>query len=1115
MTAVLIQQLSLGAIDPHDSFDRALRYPIEHLYSSGQLGEIVIVLDGLDEILALPTGDQIVNWISTFTLGKPPTGCRFILTYRNDQRLIRRLGSGDVDLVHDDATQGRDIEMYSESFLPDSLTSTQKKDLAKAISSAAKGIFLYAYYVVQELGAMTEESLRHHLESWKLPADLQSLYADFLTRELGRSDEAWEDDFRPILAALSLAHAPGLTAEEIALSARITPSKVDDRLKRCSQYLVLTNERWSIWHLSFSEFLLSPGYYYVYPSEAQARLAEAFIGIAESTDLSSSRCWYALRWGLAHAISSKDADLLARASAIGSTWNYIVSKLRISAFVDLLNELEALSCDSELARCSIVAELLLSEGSSLQMGMDGALGDVFILQQIRNVAARTGNNDLVAELDALLARSGKPYLRWNWSYATPVRPLRVSPSFGATLDVRAVPDPSANRVWVAAGRALSSWSLEEREYGLRTFIEEPDGVAAIAVSPDGRFVATGSGDVFLVDATTGDVLIHIQEANTGYLPAALAFVGNDSICVGLANGNIAKYGLAASLQLPLEASIGLGPVVCMEWNQPSGVLVAGTKKGHVVLLDSQLTPMKTKKKHKKYVSSVAVARNAPIAISGSFDETVKVWSLLSGECTGTLRGHTACVGVVSVTADGRYGVSATGNGRVAVKRGKESDGTIRIWDLGSMECVATIDVAHHPIYEMWLSDQTSSCFIAQGGIVREFDIPSGRELSTLLPSSPASSVAACGDGSLIAVGCQDGRIRSWRLDAVRGSNTLAVDRAAKEVRLSSDGGLMLITCNDRKVLIECESGAEVGELALNAVASPSLRRAARALKIPNEIGGVLIEVWDPTEPGASKQVHLGAIAGKQLWGISSDGVRLLVESDDALLILELDDLNIRNRLSQVPELGTVRVTDELDSVLVVPEDRSLQALWCPGRHMVLYLGDTKCSFSRDGRWLCQTTQLGARVYDLSDEPTVSWEVGEDATGMMPSVTIGRTGQVLGVFQWANFFVVRADDRENSYALGADTWRGGMSSSTVGDEPKAQFLGPIVDAEWVDSDDTIVAVLHDDGLMALWSVNSSKSCFAWADGGSMVTTWLKGNEMGVVVLSGSGEVSHLTLLGYDG
>jgi WD40 repeat protein len=74
---------------------------------------------------------------------------------------------------------------------------------------------------------------------------------------------------------------------------------------------------------------------------------------------------------------------------------------------------------------------------------------------------------------------------------------------------------------------------------------------------------------------------------------------------------------------------------------------------------------------------VAVTADGRQAVSGSWDQTLRLWDLESGQTLRTLEGHTYWVNAVAVTADGRQAVS-----------GSEDD-TLRLWDLESGKEIAT------------------------------------------------------------------------------------------------------------------------------------------------------------------------------------------------------------------------------------------------------------------------------------------------------------------------------------------------------------------------------------------------------------------------------------------
>ena len=79
----------------------------------------------------------------------------------------------------------------------------------------------------------------------------------------------------------------------------------------------------------------------------------------------------------------------------------------------------------------------------------------------------------------------------------------------------------------------------------------------------------------------------------------------------------------------------------------------------------------------KAVSAVAVTPDGTQAVSASYDGTLKVWNLASGQEERTLRGHSLGVSAVVGTSDGRRAVSVS------------YDSTLKVWDLRSGQAIAT------------------------------------------------------------------------------------------------------------------------------------------------------------------------------------------------------------------------------------------------------------------------------------------------------------------------------------------------------------------------------------------------------------------------------------------
>ena len=82
--------------------------------------------------------------------------------------------------------------------------------------------------------------------------------------------------------------------------------------------------------------------------------------------------------------------------------------------------------------------------------------------------------------------------------------------------------------------------------------------------------------------------------------------------------------------------------------------------------------------HTSSVSSVAITPDGTKIVSGSYDNTIKVWDIASGRLLNTLEGHTSSVSSVTITP--RYKIVSA-----------SYDNTIKVWDIVSGRLVNTLE----------------------------------------------------------------------------------------------------------------------------------------------------------------------------------------------------------------------------------------------------------------------------------------------------------------------------------------------------------------------------------------------------------------------------------------
>lgn len=143
--------------------------------------------------------------------------------------------------------------------------------------------------------------------------------------------------------------------------------------------------------------------------------------------------------------------------------------------------------------------------------------------------------------------------------------------------------------------------------------------------------------------------------------------------------------------------------------------------------------LRTLKGHSGRISSVVMTPDGCRGLSGSWDNTVKLWDLKTGKCLCTLYGHSLHVAAVAISDDARLGLSASW------------DKTVKVWDLESGECLQTVELAG--VFSLAFTSDGQLGLLA--GLTRNLnvlDVKSGRLIALETASKVGQSVAITPDG---------------------------------------------------------------------------------------------------------------------------------------------------------------------------------------------------------------------------------------------------------------------------------------------------------------------------------------------------------------------------------
>ncbi|MCT7962505.1 serine/threonine protein kinase [Laspinema sp. D1] len=182
--------------------------------------------------------------------------------------------------------------------------------------------------------------------------------------------------------------------------------------------------------------------------------------------------------------------------------------------------------------------------------------------------------------------------------------------------------------------------------------------------------------------------------------------------------------------------------------------------------------------HQDGVWSVALSPRGHILVTGSWDNTIKVWNLATGQLLRTLMGHQEAVWSVAVTADGKTLASGS------------SDQQIKIWNLRTGQLIHTLTGHSNWVAAVDLSPNGQ--LIASGSsdkTIKVWSLKSGELIHTLQGHCYAvTCIAFTPDGKTLVSGSGDKTLKIWSLTTGECRATFTGHRASVTcLAISPDG----------------------------------------------------------------------------------------------------------------------------------------------------------------------------------------------------------------------------------------------------------------------------------------------------------------------------------------
>ncbi|MEH1778783.1 MAG: serine/threonine-protein kinase [Nostoc sp.] len=308
-------------------------------------------------------------------------------------------------------------------------------------------------------------------------------------------------------------------------------------------------------------------------------------------------------------------------------------------------------------------------------------------------------------------------------------------------------------------------------------------VHAIAISPDGQFIASGSNDK----------TIKLWQVATGKLVRQL---GRWSSSHSSMVHSVAFSPISASFSYQGDSGKSTGVA-----DMNRGILASGSWDNTIKLWDVNTgKEIRTLTGHANWVNSVAFSPDGKFLASGSADCTIKLWQVGTGIEIQTLTGHSDAVSSVAYCPR----TPATNSQDRQLVASGSNDYTIKLWQGYTPRNIYTL--TGHSFFVNCITFSKDGEIIASGSgdnTIKLWHVNTGREIRTLIGHSDSVwSVAFSQDGQFLASGSWDNTIKLWHIHSGREISTLIGHSSyVRCVAFSPDGQTLVSGGDDDTIKI--------------------------------------------------------------------------------------------------------------------------------------------------------------------------------------------------------------------------------------------------------------------------------------------------------------------------
>ena len=341
-------------------------------------------------------------------------------------------------------------------------------------------------------------------------------------------------------------------------------------------------------------------------------------------------------------------------------------------------------------------------------------------------------------------------------------------------------------------RLVNRWPLPDAPDPAfrRLLTGHTEHVSALAVAPDGAWLATGSNDttVRLWDVATWQARLTLEGHRLGSVFAlAVAPDGNWLATAGQAYGGMVWDVGTGQVRAKLKVHSGFAMVEGLAWAPDCSWLATGHSDGIVRIWDVDTWRCQvTLRGHAHNATALAVAPDGTWLATGNsgVDGVLRIWDVATWQERTALDEPGGGIGAIAVGPDGTW--LATGGW----------SRTVRIRDVATWQERATLDAPGGSIRSLAVApDGTWLATADSGGTARIWDVATWQAVGSLKDIENLDAMVVAADSSWLATAGGDYRARVWDVATVRSRGNLEKHTGKVTALVAAPDGSWLATAD--------------------------------------------------------------------------------------------------------------------------------------------------------------------------------------------------------------------------------------------------------------------------------------------------------------------------------